>query len=245
MTVYPLFALLGIISAYLLILLRGYPQYRKQYHLGILNRRDITRAFSSALLGVLIGARIGYIFFHWSYYASDLIRMFFIWEGGLIFHGGLAGGLAASWIYCRLAGRPWLELLDFSAAPLAFGYALGRIGCFFNGCCAGTPTDLPWAMVFPFFGEATRHPAQLYSAASALLLFLILDRVYQRNRGRGFTFSLFLILHGIYRGSMEFIRVEPTVAFGLTHGQLFSAIMILTGGFLLRKILINHRRTGG
>ncbi len=239
---YPVFLLLGITLAYLAARYRSLAVQYDTKTAPHISSRDISFCTAAAAAGIIIGARIGYILLHWSYYSPNPVSVFFLWEGGFIFHGGLAGGTAAAGICSRIRGINWLDLMDLSAAPVSLGYGIGRIGCFFNGCCAGIPTELPWGMVFPILGPAARHPAQLYASGAGILLFFILDAIYRRTRLSSVTFSWFLILHGTYRIAVEQIRTEPPIFFFLTHGELFSIVMIISGLLLLRRALYSDQR---
>ncbi len=231
--VYPFFIFLGVLSALLLIRMRGYRQYLRKVETPVIRSSDIYWVVAVTFIGTAAGARIGYVAFHWHQFADNPASLLFIWRGGLIFHGGLIGGLIASFLYCIFRKISWLHLLDFSVAPISAGYAVGRIGCFFHGCCAGIPTDLPIGVVFPIFGEAARHPTQLYAVIAGIIMFLVLDSVYRKARIPAVPAAWFFLLHGTYRFLIELIRIEPDVLLGLTHGQVFGILMILCGAVLL------------
>jgi phosphatidylglycerol:prolipoprotein diacylglycerol transferase len=185
----------------------------------------------------LIGARIGFILANWSSFSGNLSEIFRIWSGGLSFHGGLAAGLLGGLIYARVKKLPIWNGMDMFAPSIVFAYAFGRIGCFLNGCCYGSPTTLPWGVKFPdeqFPGMLTRpsHPAQLYSTLINLVLFVLLIRLEKRRKFRGQIFAAFLMLHGIYRFGVELIRAGATsrYAFGwVTDGHIAALIVFLVG----------------
>ena len=113
--------------------------------------------------------------------SHDLLAIVALWDGGLTYHGGLAAGILAGYLYTlRTKTRPGL-FADLAAPSLALGYAIARIGCFLNGCCYGHPSDMPWAMRFRTDGgpdiTVPSHPVQLYSSAANLLIFLVLIRI--------------------------------------------------------------------
>jgi phosphatidylglycerol:prolipoprotein diacylglycerol transferase len=189
-----------------------------------------------AVLGVIIGGRLGYVLFYKpGYYAAHPLEIFAVWQGGMSFHGGLLGVMAAMWIAARRHGIHFLALMDFVAPLCPLGIAAGRIGNFINGELYGRVTDLPWGMVFRGAGDAPRHPSQLYQAAlEGLALFVLLWWFSAKPRPRGQVSALFLIGYGTFRFIAEFGR-EPDaflglLTFGLTMGQWLCIPMIL-GGF--------------
>ena len=191
-------------------------------------------------LGVVLGARLGYVLFYDlpTYIASPL-AIFQVWRGGMSFHGGLIGVLVAMWLYARKINRGFFEVTDFIAPFVPLGLGAGRIGNFINGELWGRPTDLPWGMVFPHAGDMLRHPSQLYQAAlEGVTLFIILWLFSKRPRPTMAVSGLFLIGYGTFRFLIEFVR-EPDkhlgfVAFDwITMGQLLTLPMILAGGVLM------------
>jgi len=155
-----------------------------------------------------------------------------IWQGGMSFHGALAGTIIAGWIYCQKAKADKLLISDMVLATAAIGLGLGRIGNFINAELYGRVTNVPWAMIFP--GELLpRHPSQLYEfALEGILLFTILWLIKDRV-GKGTVTALFLVLYGMFRSFVEFFR-EPDPQLGfifsfLTMGQILSIIMIAAG----------------
>ena len=112
--------------------------------------------WTASILGGLAGARLVYVLEHWPYYREHLARSFAIWEGGLVWYGGLAGALLAVVTYLRRRRQPVLRVIDALTPATMIGLALGRVGCFLNGCCFGKETDLPWGVSFPRFG-GTEH----------------------------------------------------------------------------------------
>lgn len=200
-----------------------------------------------AAAGVILGGRLGYsLFYQWDYYSQRPLEILMIWRGGMSFHGGLVGVLAACWIFGRRVGRGFFEITDFVAPLVPIGLALGRIGNFINGELWGRASDLPWAMVFPHAGPFPRHPSQLYeSALEGVALFVVLWLFSARPRPAMAVSGLFLLGYGLARGSVEFFR-EPDEHLGflfadwVTMGHLLTAPMILCGVLLL--ILAYRRR---
>jgi phosphatidylglycerol---prolipoprotein diacylglyceryl transferase len=188
-----------------------------------------------AVLGVVLGGRLGYVLFYKpGYYAAHPLEILAVWQGGMAFHGGFLGVMAAMWIAARRYKTHFLGLMDFLAPLCPLGLAAGRIGNFINGELHGRVTDLPWGMVFRGAGEAPRHPSQLYQAAlEGFALFLLLWWFSSKPRPRGQVSALFLIGYGTFRFIAEFGR-EPDaflglLAFGLSMGQWLCLPMIAAG----------------
>jgi phosphatidylglycerol:prolipoprotein diacylglycerol transferase len=193
------------------------------------------------VLGVILGGRLGYVLFYKpGYYFEHPLEIFAVWQGGMAFHGGFFGVLAAIWFLARKHQLRWLEMTDFVAPLIPLGLAAGRLGNFINGELYGRVTDVAWGMVFasPGAGVAPRHPSQLYQfALEGLLLFAVLWVFTTRPRPFGAASAVFLIGYGAMRFVAEFFR-EPDdflgfLALTLTMGQWLSAPMILAGVFLL------------
>ena len=188
------------------------------------------------VFGVVLGGRFGYVlFYNFSYFISNPLSVFKVWEGGMSFHGGLVGVLIAMAIYARRRGIGFFSVADFIAPLVPIGLGAGRIGNFINGRLWGKETDLPWGMVFPGAGSAPRHPSQLYEALlEGAVLFLILWLYSRRPRPAMAVSALFLLFYGLFRFSVEFLRVPDEqfgyLAFGwVTMGQVLTLPMILAG----------------
>jgi phosphatidylglycerol:prolipoprotein diacylglycerol transferase len=191
-------------------------------------------------LGVILGGRIGYLFFyHFDLLLADPLILFRIWQGGMSFHGGMLGVFIAMWLYGRKTGRSFFQVTDFMAPFVPVGLGAGRIGNFINGELWGRPTDLPWGMVFPFVDNQPRHPSMLYEALlEGLVLFAILWLYSARPRPLRAVSGAFMLGYGLFRFMVEFVRQPDAhvgfVALGwVTKGQLLSAPMILFGVYLL------------
>ena len=200
------------------------------------------------VLGVIIGGRLGYSII---YDLGNVIRtplsVFFVWEGGMSFHGGLIGVCIAILVYASAKQKNWLVLGDFVAPLAPLGLAAGRVGNFINGELWGRPTDVPWAIVFPQSGSFVgRHPSQLYEFFfEGLVLFMILWVFSKRQRPVGVISGLFLACYGFFRFSIEFMR-EPDqhlglLSFGLSMGQWLCVPMIFIGLILVTRAI---RRNG-
>jgi phosphatidylglycerol:prolipoprotein diacylglycerol transferase len=201
--------------------------------------RDLDDLLFYCVLGVVLGGRLGYVLFYkWSEYMHDPIRILYVWEGGMSFHGGFLGVILAMWWFARRTHRKWLEVTDFLAPLAPVGLAAGRIGNFINAELWGRPTEVPWAMIFRNVDELPRHPSQLYEAAlEGVLLFVILWLFSRKPRPTGAVSGLFLLGYGVVRFAVEFTR-EPDsflglLAMGWSMGQWLSLPMIVGGVVML------------
>jgi phosphatidylglycerol:prolipoprotein diacylglycerol transferase len=188
-----------------------------------------------AVLGVVLGGRLGYVLFYkLGYYFAHPAEILAVWQGGMSFHGGFLGVLVALWWVARKYRLRWLVLTDFVAPLIPLGLAAGRLGNFINGELWGRITDVPWGTVFPHAGAEPRHPSQLYQfALEGLALFVLLWLFSARPRPVGAVSGLFLVGYGVFRFVAEFFR-EPDdflglLALGLSMGQWLSLPMILAG----------------
>ncbi|WP_026362241.1 prolipoprotein diacylglyceryl transferase [Geopsychrobacter electrodiphilus] len=210
-----------------------------------LSKENLSDLVFYAVLGVILGGRLGYvIFYNGAYFLEHPLKIFAVWEGGMSFHGGLLGVVTAMLIFCRKQKLPVLNLGDVVVAAAPIGLGLGRIGNFINGELWGRTTDVPWGMVFPYAGDLPRHPSQLYEMLlEGVLLFFILWLLHRLKTPIGVPFFSFFLLYGVFRFGVEFVR-EPDVQLGYlwggaTMGQILSLPMILFG---LVGLLWVHRR---
>jgi phosphatidylglycerol:prolipoprotein diacylglycerol transferase len=187
------------------------------------------------VLGTILGGRLGYVLFYKpAYYLSHPLEVFAIWQGGMAFHGGFLGVLAAAAFFAWRKRIDWWRLMDFIAPCVPTGLAAGRLGNFINGELWGRPTDLPWGMVFRGAGSLPRHPSQLYQfALEGVLLFVLLWWYASKPRARGAVSAMFLMGYGAFRFISEFAR-EPDdflglLALNLSMGQWLSLPMIAAG----------------
>jgi phosphatidylglycerol:prolipoprotein diacylglycerol transferase len=192
-------------------------------------------AIFAALIGGLVGSRLDYIIQNWDQVSGDLFGNIFS-GSGLVFFGGLIGGAAGVVIWAWWRGFLGWELFDSAAAPIAIGYAVGRIGCQVSGDGDyGEPSDLPWAMAYPNGTVPTTqevHPTPVYETFTMGLVTLLLWNLRDRL-APGMVFGLYLFLAGLERFLVEFIRRNDAVFIGLTIPQLFSVAMMIGGGALL------------
>jgi len=221
---------------------------------------DVPNLFTYVILGVIVGGRLGWVIFYGGLpYFEQPYRILQTWKGGMSFHGGLLGVLTALWLYSRSRKLRLLDVGDFVITWVPVGLFLGRIGNFINGELYGAPTGSSWRMLFadhcglrggatnivpslPTWGvifpadplHVPRHPSQLYEAAlEGIVIFAVLLLLRHRVHRRGHQAAVFLLLYGIMRFLVEFVRL-PDAGAGcpvwiLTKGQLLSLPMIVIG----------------
>lgn len=193
-------------------------------------------------LGVILGGRLGYIlFYNFSEFLNDPSILIAIRGGGMSFHGGLLGVLAALWLFKRKFNKGYFTVVDFVAPLVPLGLGFGRIGNFINAELWGAPTTLPWGMVFPAAGPEPRHPTPLYEAfLEGAVLFAILWWFSSRPRPVMAVSGLFAIGYGTFRFLVEFVRLPDAhigyLAWGwLTMGQVLSLPLIVVGTILMLR----------
>jgi phosphatidylglycerol:prolipoprotein diacylglycerol transferase len=234
---YGVMAALGFLTALLLM------QINRRY--AKLKTDQISNICIIAMICGIIGARIFYVLLKWKehyrYRPQDIIR---IDQGGLVFYGGfILAALVLIYYIRKVCKADFIRVLDVVAPALAAAHALGRIGCFFNGCCYGKPTDMPWGVVYklgtePFkrYQSMPLHPVQLYETILNLLLAGILFYLVRKGR-RGMAMSCYILAYGILRFVDEFFRGDhpkKELVFNiLTPAQTIGLIMIPLGIFLL------------
>lgn len=201
----------------------------------------------AAVIGLMLGARLGYVLFYGgSDYWRHPLRVFETWQGGMSFHGGLAGILLAGWVMSKRLKVPFLRLTDLGAVGAPIGLLFGRLANFVNGELWGRVTTVPWGVVFPGAGPLPRHPSQLYEAfLEGVVLLAVMLVMSRRKRPDGVMLGTLLTLYGIFRIAVEFFR-EPDVQIGFvvgpfTMGQVLSVPVIAAGVMLL---VWAHRRSG-
>lgn len=223
-------------------LVAGWLFWRLQRDRGLgLSPDDVLEVVLAAVIGVIVGGRLGYVIAYgagayWARPASIVA----VWDGGMSFHGGLAGILVAGLVVSRWKRIPFLTVCDLGAVGAPVGLLLGRLANFVNGELWGRTTSVPWAMVFPGAGPLPRHPSQLYEAAleGAVLLAVMLWLAARKPaRPPGELLGWLLTTYGVFRIGIEFFR-EPDVqigflAGGVTMGQLLSLPMVAVGAWLV------------
>ena len=195
------------------------------------------------ILGIIIGGRLGYVFFYnFEYYMNNFSDIFKVWEGGMSFHGGLLGIIFVSILFAKKNSHDPFRYLDVIAIVAPIGIFFGRIANFINSELYGIETNLPWGVKFLKIDNLSRHPSQIYEAIfeGIILLFILL---YFRKKGfmksPGIISGLFLIFYSIFRFLIEFLRVPDEqlgyLFFNLTMGQIMSFLFLLIGTFLTLK----------
>lgn len=202
-----------------------------------------------AILGVILGGRIGYVlFYQLDTFLANPLYLFYITDGGMSFHGGLLGVIFALWLFAKRKQKSWLAVGDFVAPLFPIGLFFGRIGNFINAELWGKVTDVPWGVVFPNGGVLPRHPSQLYEAVlEGLVLFIVIYWYAGKKPPLGRLSGTFLLGYGLARFVVEFVRL-PDAHIGyiawdwLTKGQLLSLPMIAIGLFLLCRQSTTHEK---
>jgi len=215
---------------------------------------DVDDYLFYAMLGVILGGRIGYVLFYGlPLWHGDWLYPLKIWQGGMSFHGGLIGVLVATAVFAWRGGRHIGDVFDFGAPLPGIGLFCGRIGNFINGELWGKPTDVPWAFLVPDpngGAPIARHPSQLYEAFfEGLVLFTVLWIFTRKPRPRYAPSGLFLVIYAVARIGVEFVRLPDVgigyIAFGwLTMGQILSLPMLLAGIVLLWAAYHYRARSG-
>lgn len=225
---------------------------------------------SYLVLGVIVGGRLGYVFFYnFDFYLDNPFDILKVWDGGMAFHGGFAGVVITVILYSRYHGIPLMSAADLIALASPPGLMLGRVANFINAELWGRPTDVPWGVIFPgeraqncpeIIGPCARHPSQLYEAGleGAVLFIILIGLAYMGYLLRpGFVTGSFIFGYGVSRFFLEFYRVaDPQFFsdenllgyayrygdFGVTMGQALSLPMIIVGALFITLSLIPRNR---
>jgi phosphatidylglycerol:prolipoprotein diacylglycerol transferase len=212
----------------------------EKYSLNI-TKKDLDLLFTYIVLGIIIGGRTGYVMIYDPIkYFSAPMEMFQTYKGGMSFHGGFAGFIIASYIFCRKYKIEYLKLMDLAAIVTPFAIFLGRIANFINGELYGRVTNVSWSMIFPDSDGLPRHPSQLYEAAlEGLLLLAIMYFTSKKLYKTGYNIGVFLILYSGFRIFCEYFR-EPDIQIGfvisgITMGQILSIPTLLLGAYFYIK----------
>jgi len=225
---YGLFLAIGFIAGLLIAVRTG-----KNY--GINSQQIIDMGFLLILSGV-IGSRIAYVLMNFSYFLKNPLDIFKMWQGGLVFSGGLLTAIVVMSFYIRHHKFNLWQVGDLWAPAAAIGQSLGRVGCFMAGCCYGRPTNVPWGVVFtnprsiaPL--NITLHPTQLYSSLINFIIFIVLMMLTAKKKFDGQVFLWFLILHSTGRLLLEKFRGDDRGVFlgtGWTMTQLIAIIILVS-----------------
>ncbi|MFH1552630.1 MAG: prolipoprotein diacylglyceryl transferase [Candidatus Omnitrophota bacterium] len=194
---YGLFVAIGFLLSTILIL-------KDSKRFGI-PANDVFDCLIAILIGGLLGGRLLFVFINWGYYSRHLLRAFMFYEGGLAFQGALVAAILAGAVVMRIKKLPFWKTADLIAPYVALGQALGRIGCFLNGCCYGKVVESGIAVTFPQ-ETVMRVPTQLYSSLVLLFIFVILIALSRKRPFDGYVFTAYIILYSIFRFFMDFAR---------------------------------------
>lgn len=217
---------------------------------------DQARALRLALVVLAVaiaGARLTYAALEWRLFLAQPWRVFYIWQGGLVFYGGLGAAMAVTWWLARRWGLPLLAISDCLAPALALGQALGRLGCLAAGCCYGAPWDGPWAVVFSDPACLARpldqplHPVQLYDALGQGLMCLGLLWLWPRRAFAGQVFFAYALLHGLLRLILERFRGDwrgGALLGPFTLTEAFALALSLAAALALVLLWRRARRAG-
>ena len=185
----------------------------------------------SLIVGLIIGARIFFCFYYeFDYFTKNFVEIFYIWQGGLSFHGGLIGLLIGGYIFCKKNKIDFLEIGDVLSIPIALFLAIGRIANFMNSELYGTITKVPWCVKFEN-ANGCRHPVQVYNSIINFFIFLNLLYLSRKKMKKGTLLLLFIFLTSFLRFFIDFFRQYQNYYFGLGEGQylniLFSIVSLL------------------
>ncbi len=216
----------------------------------LLTQELLDNLMGKILLGMIVGARLAYVFiYNWDSFSKNWMDIFKVWEGGLSFHGGIVGIMVAIYFFCKKHSVPFFHLLDKIALTVPFGVGIGRIGNFMNGELYGRiiESPVPWAIIFPSGGPLPRHPSQLYqSLLDGWLTMIILFWIARTPRKEGTITLVGLLLYCIFRIITEFFR-EPDeqLQYYFNHtttmGQILCGvfmIFVLAGFYLIKDNIV-------
>lgn len=224
---YGVFAAAGMLVA-LWLAQRRAPEY------GVSRSQAADLVFFVFVSGV-VGARIFFVAQHWEDYRQSLAQIFFFREGGLVWYGGFVFAVTAGALYAGVRKWPILNLFDFAAPIIPIAHAIGRLGCFFNGCCIGAETAGAFGFRLP--GESmARWPVQIYEAVLLVALSLALSALRGRRRPEGSLFLLYILGYSFLRFLLEFFRGDQELYQGLTIPQWTSAALFAASLLLLKII---------
>jgi len=183
----------------------------------------------------IIGARMLFVMVNWEQFRFDIMTVFFVWEGGLIFYGGFFTALCCIIVKSRRGAVPLRPLLDTIVPFVALTQGFGRIGCFLNGCCWGKETSMPFGVLFPHLSSPV-HPVQLYESFWTLVLFFFLVYRSRHKKFDGEILGWYGVLYGVGRFIIQFFRGDqPAILFFLDRPQLVSVVMVIIGLSVLTR----------
>ncbi len=196
------------------------------------------------LIAAIVGSRLLYIVVNYQHYLKNPLDVLKIWQGGLVFYGGLICAVAVAIRYLKKNQLPLWPMADVLAPALALGQCIGRWGCFFAGCCYGKPTELPWGIVFANESSLAPlhqalHPTQIYSSLNGLIIFFLLLAIRKIRKFHGQVFCSYLLLYSVGRFIIEFFRGDErgfAVEEVLSTSQFIGIFLFVTGILLFFRL---------
>ena len=222
-----------------------------------LSRREVRPPGFAADLGFwlmssgIVGSRLAYVAANWAHYRTAPLEIFRIDQGGLIFYGGFLLACVALAVFARHHRLPLWHAADFAIPGLAIGHALGRVGCFFNGCCYGRPAGgAGFGIAYPPVCEPGRlfpgiplYPVQLIESACLAVLWLVLLAAYSRRRKDGAVFALYLVLYPPVRFGLEYLRGDERQSWLVLDAAQTTSLALFLAGLLLFALLPKKKFT--
>ena len=227
---------LGFVLIYLF--LRHYSREKRLKIKGM----DVEDLLLYLILGIVVGARLfNFIFYEPYVIFHDPLEILKIWHGGMSFHGGLIGAILSLTIFAKKHKVRFMNLADAIVIPTALALALGRIANFTNQELYGFPSNLPWCVIFSTIDSICRHPYQLYASLSHLIMFIILIRIYKKQKKESSSFWSFILIYGSFRVFTDIFRYETKLLGIISTGQILSLIMAIAALAIL--ILRKKKKT--
>lgn len=221
----------------------------------------VSNLLTILIVSGLVGARLFYVVEHWSYYAQQPASILKVWEGGLMFFGGLLIACASLIVFIRLQKKPLAEVLDVVVTAVPLGHAIGRMGCFLNGCCYGRTSDSCLSVTFPhgsipwseqlqgglISAEAVRSlpvlPSQLFESALNFIIFIVLLLLFKRRRHPGSQVAAYMMMYPVARFILELSRADERLHFGWFSISQVISLGIFAAGVVL-AFCISRRAKG-
>ncbi len=205
------------------------------------SRDDVFDCLIWVLIGGIAGGRLLFVMINFREYITAPLRIFILTEGGLAVQGAILSGILVCGLFCRSRKIPFLKTLDLFSPYVALGQSIGRIGCFFNGCCYGKAIQKGYGVIFP--GDSVvRIPTQLYSSLGLVALFFLLLLLRDKKKYDGFVFFFYCALYSIFRFFMDFLRGDGLVSFSaFTLSQIISMIVFFISVSLLVLLYFKNK----
>jgi phosphatidylglycerol:prolipoprotein diacylglycerol transferase len=188
------------------------------------------------LLSGIIGARLLHVLSNFSFYSAHPVEIIMLPHGGLAYQGGLVGAVICGWFFLRKRNIDFLDIADLFIPYLALAQAIGRIGCFFNGCCYGRFTQSVFGIKFPHLPAAV-YPTQIYYSFCWMLVFIFLNIRYEKRNFKGEIFCLYFLCYGLIRFMIDFLRGDLNrISIGLSLTQIISLLFVVFAIFLYGRL---------